>query len=65
MRQNRDGRNGRSISNSRSRSGSRVTTNRGRIRCFEYREYNHFARDCLPVQANRQAEQIPADVQYG
>ena len=53
-----DRRNGRSVSNSRSRSGSRATTNRDRIRCFECREYNHFARDCLTMQANREAEQI-------
>ena len=36
----------RNISNSRSRSGSGATTNRDRIRCFECREYSHFARDC-------------------
>ena len=40
-------------SNSRSRSGSRAVTNRDRIRCFECREYDHFARDCLATQANR------------
>ena len=31
-----------SLSNSRSRSGSRASTNRDRIRCFECREYDHF-----------------------
>ena len=36
----------RSMSNSRSRSGSRVSTNRDRIRCYYCREYDHFARDC-------------------
>ena len=31
-------------SNSRSRSGSRASTNRDRIRCYKCREYDHFAR---------------------
>ena len=57
-RQNRNRRDSRSIRNSRSRSGSRATTNRDRIRCFECREYDHFARDCLTIQANREAGQI-------
>ena len=57
-RQNRDSRDGRSISNSGSRSGSRVTTNRDRVWCFECREYDHFVRDCLTRQASREAEQI-------
>ena len=35
-----------------------MTTNRDGIICFECREYDHFARDCLTVQANREAEQI-------
>ena len=30
----------------RSRSNSRVTTNRDRIRCFRCREYDHFANEC-------------------
>ena len=30
----------------RSRSNSRVTTNRDRIRCFRCREYDHFASEC-------------------
>ena len=42
---------------SRSRSGSRATTNRDRIRCFECRECDHFARDCPIRQASREAEQ--------
>ena len=46
-RQDRSRRRDRSMSNGRSRSGSRASTNRARIRCFECREYNHFARDCL------------------
>ena len=57
-RQNRDGRDSKSTSNSRSRSGSRSSTNRDRIRCFECREYNHFAWECLTRQASREVEQI-------
>ena len=45
-RQHRSRRRDRSISNGRSRSGSRASTNRDRIRCFECREYDHFAREC-------------------
>ena len=45
-RQDRSRRRDRSMSNSRSRSGSRAGTNRDRIRCFECREYDHFAREC-------------------
>ena len=32
-----------------SRSGPRASTNRDRIRCFKWREYDHFAKDCLNV----------------
>ena len=35
-----------------------MTTNRDRIRCFECREYDHFARDSMTRQAGRKAEQI-------
>ena len=42
-RQDQSRRRDRSMSNGRSRSGSRASTNRDRIRCFECREYNHFA----------------------
>ena len=58
MKDRKDRRDDRRISNSRSRSGSRVTTNRNRIMCFECREYDHFARDCLTKWANREAKQI-------
>ena len=51
-------RDNRSISYSRSRSGSRVNTNRDRMRCFDCREYDHFARDCPITQADREVEQI-------
>ena len=30
----------------RSRSNSRITTDRDRIRCFRCREYDHFANEC-------------------
>ena len=33
--------------------GSRVSTNRDRIRCFECREYDHFAWEC-PIRLARQ-----------
>ena len=33
-------------SNNRSRSGSRASTNRDRIRCYVCREYDYFVRDC-------------------
>ena len=36
----------RSRSPSSSRSGSRISTNRDRIRCFKCREYDHFANEC-------------------
>ena len=45
-RQVRGRRNNRIASNGRSRSGSRASTNRDRIRCFKCREYDHFAREC-------------------
>ena len=48
----------RSVSNSRSRSGLRASTNRGRIRCFECWEYDHFTRDCPTTQTDREVEQI-------
>ena len=57
MKENRDRRYSRSIGNSRSRSGSRATTNRERIRCFECREYDHFVRDCPTRKARREIEQ--------
>ena len=57
-RQNRGGRNDRSVSNSRLRSGSRASMNRDRIRCFECREYDHFVRECPPRQESREMEQI-------
>ena len=46
------------MSNGRSRSGSRASMNGDRIRCFECRGYNHFARECLTRQEKREIEQI-------
>ena len=51
-------RNDRSISNSRSRSGSIVIKNRDRFRCYKCREYDHFAKDCPTTKEERETEQI-------
>ena len=48
----------RSPSNSRSRSGSRVSTNRDRIRCYNCREYDHFMRDCPNSREERGLERL-------
>ena len=48
----------RSSSNDRSRSGSRASTNRDRIRCYACREYDHFARDCSNSREERDLEQL-------
>ena len=43
----------------KSRSGSRASsTNRDRIKCFECREYDHFARECLSRQMSREIWKI-------
>ena len=42
----------RSMSNTRSMSGSRASTNTHIIRCFKCREYNHFARECPTRQVS-------------
>ena len=34
-----------------------MSTNRDRIRCFECREYDHFARECPTRRENRETEQ--------
>ena len=46
----------RSSDSSRSRSGSRTSTNRDRIRCYVCREYDHFARDCPNSREERELE---------
>ena len=48
----------RSSSNDGSRSGSRASTNRDRIRCYMCREYDHFARDCPNSREERDFEQL-------
>ena len=40
------------------RSGSRASTNKNRIRCDKYREYDHFARDCPNSREERDLEQL-------
>ena len=48
----------RSTNNSRLRSGSRVSTNRGRIRCYKWREYDHFTKDCPTSREQEEIEQL-------
>ena len=48
----------RSSSNDRSRSGSRASTNKDRIRCYVCREYDHFVRDCPNSREERDLEQL-------
>ena len=43
---------------SRSRSGSRASTNRDRIRHSNCREYDHLARDCPTSREERDLNQI-------
>ena len=46
------------MSSSRSRSGSRASTNRDKIRCYNCREYDHFARDCPTSREERDVDQL-------
>ena len=46
------------MSNGRSRSGLRTSTNRDRSRGFECRECYHFVRECLTRQEKREIEQV-------
>ena len=48
----------RSSSNDRSRSGSRASTNRDRVRCYVCREYDHFVRDCPNSREERDLEPL-------
>ena len=45
-------------SSSRSRSVSRPSINRDRIRFFKCREYDHFAEDCPNSQTEKEPEQL-------
>ena len=45
-------------SSRRSKSGSRASTNRHRIRCYKCREYDHFAKDCPTSKVEKKLEQI-------
>ena len=47
-----------STSSSRSRSGSRASTHRDRIRCYNCREHDHFVRDCPTSREERDLEQL-------
>ena len=40
-------------SSSRSRSGSRTSTNSDRIICYKCREYDYFAKDCPTLQVEK------------
>ena len=55
----------RSSSNSRSKSGSRANTNRDRIRCYNCREYDHFARDYPSSREERDLRTITTNTKYG
>ena len=48
----------RNASNSRCRSGSRASTNRDKIRCYNCREYDHFAQDCPTSREERDLDQL-------
>ena len=43
---------------SSSNDGSRSSTNRDRIRCYECREYDNFARDCFNSREERDFKQL-------
>ena len=55
----------RSTSDSRLRSGSRASTNKDRIRCFNCREYDHFARDCPPLEKKKGYGSIATNAKFG
>ena len=40
------------------KAGSRASTNRDRIRCYNCREHDHFARDCPKSREERDLEQL-------
>ena len=46
------------LCNSKSRSGSRASTNIDRVRCYNCREYDHCARNCPNSGEERDLEQL-------
>ena len=52
-----------SRSASKSRSSSRVSTNRDRIWCYKCREYNHFASECPNSITDEESDQYNSDSQ--
>ena len=48
--------NDRSKTESRSRSSSRVSTNRDMVMCYRCRKYDHFARECLNTITDEDAD---------
>ena len=46
---------------SRSRSNSRVSTNRDHVRCYRCREYDHFASECPNTPTNEEPDYDDAD----
>ena len=46
---------------SRSRSNSRVSTNRDRMRCYRCREYDHFAAECPNTPTDEETDYEDAD----
>ena len=55
----------RTSSNSGSRSRSRASTNRHRIRCYNCREYDHFARDCPNSRRRKRPRTIMTNAEHG
>ena len=55
---NYNGNRTRNTSDSRLRSGSRASTNKDRIRCYNCRKYDHFARDCPTSREERDMDQF-------
>ena len=55
----------RNISNSRSRSGSRASTNGDRIHCYKCREYDHFAKDYPTSREEKEIEQLQQMLNLG
>ena len=49
------------IDPSRSRSNSMVSTNCDRVRCYRYREYDHFASECPNMLTDKEPDCDDAD----